>query len=139
MPTEQIEINDRYFLKPSKTPGAGDKAHDVYDRTGSKTGRMVFANGSEQECRDWVARNGGEQFQITKGDISVQIGDRTGKVNRADYVRAKTKDLREFGYAGLTEKDVDEQIDAILAGKKLGQGLTVIGKFMEDEIIVAGK
>lgn len=59
-------------------------------------------------------------------------------MDRAAYVTAKTKQLREFGYA-LTEQHVSDQLDMLLAGKKLGTGLTVIGSFMEDEVILSGK
>jgi hypothetical protein len=57
-------------------------------------------------------------------------------VSRTDYVSAKTKQLREFGYSDLSEKHVDEQVSAVLDGKTLGKGLTVIGMFMKDEIVV---
>jgi len=58
------------------------------------------------------------------------------EVPRKAYVKAKTKQLREFGYAALTEDEVNNQIDALLAKKPFGDGLTVIGMFMEDEVVV---
>jgi hypothetical protein len=59
------------------------------------------------------------------------------EVLRADYVKAKTAQLREFGYDELTRDHVDAQVTALLAGKKtLDEGLTVIGKMMEKEVIV---
>jgi len=66
--------------------------------------------------------------------LNVKIHGDLRTVLRADYVRAKTKDLREFGYPDVTEKEVDEQITAIQEGRKFGNGLTVIGKFIEDDI-----
>lgn len=69
-------------------------------------------------------------------EIEVNIEGRHGMVDRAAYVTAKTKQLREFGYSGLQEHEVSDQIDALLAGKDIGSGLTVIGKFMEGEVIV---
>lgn len=66
--------------------------------------------------------------------INVKIHGNPRRVLRSDYVKAKTKDLREFGYSELTEAEVDEQITAIQEGQKLGKGLSVIGKFMEDDI-----
>lgn len=70
-------------------------------------------------------------------EIAVTLPDgRSGRVDRVQYVRAKAKQLREFGYDNLTEADVDEQIDALLAGKPLGGGLTVIGMFMKGEVAV---
>jgi hypothetical protein len=57
------------------------------------------------------------------------------EVPRDAYVKAKTKQLREFGYSGLTEEHVNEQVDAVLSKKEFGDGLTVIGKFMEGELV----
>lgn len=69
--------------------------------------------------------------------LRVQIDDRPiTEVPREAYVKAKTKQLREFGYNDLTEEHVNEQVDAVLEGKKFGAGLTVIGVFMEGEIQV---
>lgn len=56
-------------------------------------------------------------------------------VPRAAYVKAKTKQLVEFGYPSLTESETEKQVQAVLDGKKFGKGLTVIGMFMEDEIV----
>lgn len=55
-------------------------------------------------------------------------------VKTKDYVKAKTKDLIEFGYSTLTEHDVEVQLNLILANRK--EDLSVIGRFIEDEIIV---
>lgn len=54
------------------------------------------------------------------------------EVSRKVYVEAKTKQLRAFGYSTLTAEAVDEQITAILEKKPL----TVVGMFMEDEIVL---
>lgn len=67
--------------------------------------------------------------------LQVCINGKTLDVPRRDYVRAKTKQLRAFGYVGLLDKTVNEQVDAVLQKKTLGDGLTVIGGFMEDEIL----
>lgn len=53
---------------------------------------------------------------------------------RKQYVKAKTRQLKKFGYANLTEEEVDQQVTAVLEGKKLTKGLTVIGGFMQGEI-----
>lgn len=57
------------------------------------------------------------------------------EVPREAYVKAKTKQLRKFGYRTLTEDEVDKQIDALLGQKSLGDGLTVIGMFIKGEIV----
>lgn len=72
-----------------------------------------------------------------KEKLTVVIDYKEAVVPRAAYVKAKTKQLREFGYPELTEAEVDAQIDALLTNKKLGDGLTVIGMFMEDEVLNA--
>ena len=53
------------------------------------------------------------------------------KVSKAKYAELKTKDLIEFGYSTLTEKEVLEQVDKILKGDT---NLNVIGRFCEDDI-----
>lgn len=69
-------------------------------------------------------------------EIKVKLPGRdVGMCDRAAYVKAKTKQMREFGYPDLTEAHVDEQITALLAGKKFGDGLTVIGMFMDKEVL----
>lgn len=52
-------------------------------------------------------------------------------VLKSDYVRLKTKDLVEFGYASLTEDDVREQVDKILDGRT---DLSVIGLFCKGDL-----
>ena len=54
-----------------------------------------------------------------------------------DYIRARTKDLIEFGYRELTEDDLAEQLSLYLAHKD--SELTVIGLFLDGEVIRAVK
>lgn len=54
------------------------------------------------------------------------------RVFTTDYVSAKTKDLVLSGYADLSEAAVLKQLEKILSGDK---NLSVIGKFMENDII----
>lgn len=63
--------------------------------------------------------------------IMVKIEGKERVVERKDYVRAKTAQLREFGYTTLEPETVDAEISAILAKEPL----SVIGKFMEDEVL----
>ena len=46
------------------------------------------------------------------------------------YVKAKRKDLIEFGYAGLTEETVRKQLDAVRKGGELD----IIGMFISKDI-----
>lgn len=59
--------------------------------------------------------------------------DKPRLVSKTDYIKAKTKQLREFGYEGLSEAHVTEQLEKVLAGHGSGD-LTVIGLFMRDEV-----
>ena len=54
-------------------------------------------------------------------------------VSTADYIRARTKDLIEYGYRDLTEEDLAEQLGFYLAYKD--SELTVIGLFLDGEVI----
>lgn len=67
--------------------------------------------------------------------IAVEIDGRRVMADKADYVRAKARQLRGFGYESLTEADVARQLDLVLAGaRNVAGGLTVIGMHMVDEV-----
>lgn len=63
--------------------------------------------------------------------ITILIDGQKKVVNKAAYIRAKTRQLREFGYSSLTTQDVREQLDKHLAGEELD----VIGMFLQDEVL----
>jgi len=65
--------------------------------------------------------------------ITFEIDDKILTVYRNEYVTAKTKDLKEFGYQNITEQEVDRQLQKILNGDT---DLSVIGQFMIDEIVI---
>lgn len=68
--------------------------------------------------------------------ITIEIDDLGEKiVLRKDYIRAKTRDLRSFGYSDLTEDEVSVQLDKILAGAD-DNDLSIIGRFMQKDIVV---
>ena len=54
-------------------------------------------------------------------------------VLKSNYVKLKTKDLIEFGYTSLTEKEVEVQVEKILAKDN---DLSVIGMFCKDDLDV---
>lgn len=64
-------------------------------------------------------------------NITIDLDGRIIVVPKEKYIKAKTEDLRAFGYDNLTEKEVSIQLDKILAG----QELDVIGMFMEKDIV----
>lgn len=59
MKPETLNINARYYLAPSRAPMADETAFDVIDRALEYNHRpaVVFSNGTEEECREWVERN----------------------------------------------------------------------------------
>lgn len=68
--------------------------------------------------------------------VRIKTDEGCGLVDRKKYVHAKWQQMVEFGYTTLTEKTVEEQLDAVLAGKVFGTGLTVIGGFIKQEVVV---
>jgi len=65
--------------------------------------------------------------------INIEINYKPVKVQVADYVTAKTKDLIEFGYSTLTEEQVLNSVRRILNKEKL---VDVIDHFIKDDIIL---
>lgn len=63
--------------------------------------------------------------------IKIYLNDKEVTVAKSDYVAAKTKDLREFGYTSLTENDVANQLEKILSGS---DDLDVVGQFIKPDI-----
>jgi len=53
-------------------------------------------------------------------------------VLKTDYIKAKTGDLKNYGYATLKESELGEQVEKILAGEELN----IIGMFCEGDIDV---
>lgn len=74
--------------------------------------------------------------RLAREIISVQLPewDAPRRINKYDYVKAKVKQLKEFGYESLTFEDAASQLEHVLAGHDMEQGLTVIGMFMRDEV-----
>ncbi len=67
--------------------------------------------------------------------IKIKRDDEVVTVAKADYIKAKSRQLKEFGYPHATEQLVEEQLDKVLAGaKKMADGLTIIGMFIEGDI-----
>lgn len=65
--------------------------------------------------------------------IRIKRGDDVVVVDKYNYIVAKTRQLREFGYGNLSEDEVRLQLDLVLAGKT--EDLTVIGQFIQDDIV----
>ena len=60
-------------------------------------------------------------------EITIRVNGERITVSEADYVKAKTADLHEYGYTNLTESEVKSQLILLLAGK---QWTNVIGAFI---------
>jgi hypothetical protein len=59
------------------------------------------------------------------------INLKNGKsVLKSDYIITKTKDLIEFGYENLTEKEVELQLNNLIENNKL----SIIGLFIQEDI-----
>jgi hypothetical protein len=54
-------------------------------------------------------------------------------VLKSNFIKLKTKDLKEFGYTSLTENEVAEQVEKIL---KKEDDLSVIGMLCKDDFDV---
>ena len=65
------------------------------------------------------------------GTVTIQVDGNNKTVSRADYIKAKTKTLLEFGYSTLTEDEVSKQLDNVLAGRPLN----AIGMFIEGDVV----
>ena len=59
----------------------------------------------------------------------------TKRVLTDDYIPAKIKQLGEFGYPGLTDKSIRDQLYALRNGYEFGKGLDAIGMMLKDEVI----
>ena len=58
----------------------------------------------------------------------------TKRVLTDDYIPAKIKQLGEFGYPGLTDKNIRDQLYALRNGQAFGKGLDAIGMMLKDEV-----
>lgn len=63
--------------------------------------------------------------------VKVNLEGRVTTVSKEKYIKAKTKDLKDFGYTNLTEKDVTDQLEKVLNK----ENLSVIGMFIEKDIV----
>ncbi len=63
--------------------------------------------------------------------IKIDLDGKIVTVSKQDYIKAKTGDLRNYGYETLTEEEVSMQLDRILKGEELN----VIGMFIEKDIV----
>jgi hypothetical protein len=63
-------------------------------------------------------------------EIIITVDYKTKRVLTKDYVMAKTKSLREFGYDDLKEKTVEDELLKVLNKGKL----SVIGMFIKGEV-----
>ena len=63
--------------------------------------------------------------------IKVDLEGQVVTITKEKYIKAKTKDLKNFGYANLTEKDVADQLEKVINKETL----SVIGMFIEKDIV----
>lgn len=63
--------------------------------------------------------------------ITIRVDGKTKTVDRNDYIKGKTAQLREFGYTTLTEDEVRRQLNNVYDGTPRD----VIGLFIERDIV----
>jgi hypothetical protein len=73
-----------------------------------------------------------EGEQALPDEITIQQDGNQMVAKTESYITVKTKHLRQFGYTKLTKDDVREQLGKLLRREPL----TVIGMFMEDDIVL---
>lgn len=73
MNTKNIEINARYYLS-HQGHRLQPNSFDVIDRALLLQFKpaVIFSNGTEAECRDWVLRNCEEPVEHTKGEWAIR-------------------------------------------------------------------
>jgi hypothetical protein len=72
----KIEINARYYLTRSYLASlTEEKAFDVIDRARELQflPTVVFSNGNERECREWVERNCDEPVHVCQLHGAIQL------------------------------------------------------------------
>lgn len=111
----------------------------VYAVETYKPAIKLAAVGLIERSRDrWRITEKGKEYLAVDSSpttLRIKLEGREYKVPRKAYAIKKTAQLKEFGYPSLTVDEVEAQIDALMNNKKLGDGLTVIGMFMEGEIL----
>jgi len=65
------------------------------------------------------------------GTIKIDLDGRIVNVDKEQYISAKTKDLKEYGYESLTRQDVANQLEKVIKGEELD----IIGMFIEKDIV----
>ncbi len=78
-----------------------------------------------------MAQESPDFFELSS--ITIDIGEKPCSVCVADYVAAKTKDLKEFGYNKLTEDQVLASVRRVVNKEKL---IDVIDHFVKSDIIL---
>jgi len=66
--------------------------------------------------------------------LKINLDGEIRTVSRHAYVTAKHKQMVDFGYSTLTKSEVDTQVELVIAGKTMADGLSVIGMFMKDDL-----
>lgn len=110
----------------------GDKAQPFIDKIRNSPAFRAICTVVDFDAKHDTNTDGGEPMLPAYISIDLDLGSRNERrrVKTADYVRAKTKQLREFGYGNLDESAVKDQLKLLLAGKKWTD---IIGGFMEKD------
>ena len=68
-------------------------------------------------------------------NITIEQEGHRQTVDPWKYVIAKREALAEFGYTGLSDVTVAEQLEHALADHDMSQGLDVIGMFIKGDLV----
>jgi len=71
---------------------------------------------------------------MAKETVWLELDGMKKEVLKSDYIRLKTKDLREFGYSTLTEDEVAASLEKALAGN----ANDVISMFIDGDLLKDG-
>lgn len=122
MNSAAININSRYYLSPMES---NRKAFNVLDRARELQflPAIIFCNGTEQECREWVLRNCEEPGEHTKGpwEIDTEMGTPwnvtacNGNVNIALVLAVSAEDRRNMAPIRAANAHLLKTAPALLA------------------------
>jgi predicted nucleic acid-binding Zn-ribbon protein len=126
---EQVQPED--FFQPT--------ADEVADQTFGelKTPDPMVGDEDRQHVSDGVAPDViVDSVAAVSGEdreIKIQIDGEVVTTTRSAYIKAKTADLKAFGFESLTEDETAAQVDKILAGDR--DGLDIIGNLCLDDFV----
>jgi hypothetical protein len=69
-------------------------------------------------------------------NLTIQVANVNYEITTEEYIQNKVVFLKEFGYPTVTAEEVREQVISVLEKKEWGQGLNVIGLFIQKDLLI---